>query len=446
MRCLSLFSPEIFSQTVSGWARVSKVPKIACVIALFLFGMGGLLAHAQSAPAAGAASGDFGQYLVDHQADLGPFFEKNSGEFVSRSVPVLLQWLGRIMLATLIVGWVLDVVLSRGYSTLFAPAAAQLSRAFVYATGRLAMSVILTILFSLALMLVSRLGHLGVILSLLAVLFVLVAAGVQVGWIHYLYRTDLFISFLFYLTLVVIHGFAMLGISAPMIGQQASPSAKAYVDQTLAPKLEAEATETRRQLAGLAPSRDQSASEAAQLQDQIDRNKADLEQTRQAIETQKNSDGYLFSQIVKVHARGDLTQARAQFTDFLTRFPNSPLTGLAKGQLVQVTSELAAQAAQKKQEDADAVRDQAQARADLLARADRGQVTLSQMRNALIGKTRAQVSALLGPPSETASDRWGYSRQMILNPLTNEKSGLAVYFTEGVVQGVDYYAGTGGAP
>ena len=39
---------------------------------------------------------------------------------------------------------------------------------------------------------------------------------------------------------------------------------------------------------------------------------------------------------------------------------------------------------------------------------------------------------------ETASDTWGYSRQMIVNPLTNEKHGLMVYFAEGIVQSVDY--------
>jgi hypothetical protein len=33
---------------------------------------------------------------------------------------------------------------------------------------------------------------------------------------------------------------------------------------------------------------------------------------------------------------------------------------------------------------------------------------------------------------------------MIVNPLTNDRYGLTVYFNEGVVQGVDYYYGKGG--
>jgi DNA-binding transcriptional regulator YdaS (Cro superfamily) len=111
---------------------------------------------------------------------------------------------------------------------------------------------------------------------------------------------------------------------------------------------------------------------------------------------------------------------------------------LARAQLAQVNSQLAVEEAQKKQEEADAARAAAQARADLLARAGKGEVTLSEMRQALIGKTRAQVSNLLGMPSETASNSWGYRQRMILNPLTNEKYGLMVYFTEGAVQSVDY--------
>jgi hypothetical protein len=70
-------------------------------------------------------------------------------------------------------------------------------------------------------------------------------------------------------------------------------------------------------------------------------------------------------------------------------------------------------------------------------------VTLSEMRRVLIGKSRTDVSNLLGLPTDTASDSWGYRQQMIFNPLTNEKHGLEVYFSEGIVQGVDYNKNVG---
>ncbi len=410
------------------------------MLAVF-FGVLVVSARAQTGAPAGE---DFGQYLADHQAEIGPFFAKNSSEFVTKGMPLLLQWIGRMMLATVVVAWILDVALSRGFSGLFAPALARLTRAVVYATVRLIISIVLTVLFSLAIVLVSGLPYLGAVSVAITIGFALIAATVQVAWIRYLYRTDIFISLLFFITLAVIHGFIALGISAPLVGAPANDEAKAFVNDTVAAKLEEEAAATRKAIPTAYPQLDQGTAELAALQDQITQSHADIEHLKQEIEEQKKSPGYLYSQLVKVHASGDLDTAQKGFTDFLAQFPDSPCTGLAKGQLTQVQNEIATQAAEKKQAEANAAAAAAAARADLLARAAKGEVTLSQMRDAIIDKTRADVSALFGTPTETASDRWGYAQQMIVNPMTNEKFGLTIYFAEGRVQGVDYYYGKGG--
>jgi hypothetical protein len=417
-----------------GW----KIALATCIIGLLSCGASSGWADNTTS----AVPGDFGQYLVDHQDDLAPFFSKNSGEFVAAGVPMVLAWFGRIMFVTLIFGWILDVGLGRGFAALFAPSKTTLIRSLIYATGRLALGVVLAILLGLAVIPLTGSSNLTGVLALLVGIFILATVGVQIGWIFYLYRTDIFISMLFYLTLVVVHGFVALAISAPMIGAHASDSATTFVDQTITPKLQAEVRSTRQEVARLVAARDQTIAEVSQAQDQLDQAKAEQGQVQKEIEDQKHSSVFLFSQIVKAHARGELQSAHDQFTDFLNRFPNGPLAGLAKGQLIQVDNELATESAQKRQAAADAARAAAQARADLLARAARGEVTLSEMRDTLIGKTREQVSSLLGPPTETASDRWGFSRQMIVNPLTEAKSGLAVYFSEGIVQSVDYYYGT----
>ena len=422
--------------------RSRRIAKIFLALLPLFFGLLVLTARAQTGAPAGE---DFGQYLADHQAELAPFFAKNSGEFVTKGMPLVLKWVGRMMLATVVVGWILDIALSRGYSGLFAPALARLTRAVVYATGKLVISIIVTVLFSLAIVLVSGLPYLAVMAISITIVFALLVAAAQVAWIRYLYRTDVFISLLFFITLVVIHGFIALGISAPLVGAPANDEAKAFVDDTVVPKLEKEAAATKSSIPTLYPQLDQGTAEVATLQDQVTQSTSDIAHVKQEIEEQKKSPGYLYSQLVKVHANGDLEAARKGFTDFLAQFPDSPFTGLAKGQLTQVQNEMATQAAAKKQADANAAAAAAAARADLLARAAKGEVTLSQMRDALIGKTTAEVSALFGVPTETASDRWGYAQQMIINPLTNEKYGLTIYFTEGTVQSVDYYYGhTGG--
>jgi hypothetical protein len=420
----------------------SKLLQAALALGLLYFGAIGSLLQADPAPGAPPPPAeDFGHYLVDHQDDLAPFFSKNSGQLVGLAVPQVLAWIAKITFIALLVGWAVDVLLARGFAMLFAPFRAQLVPSFIYATVRLILGVVFTILMGLLVISVSGFSHLATILVIVGLAAVLIRAAAQIGWIYYFYRTDWFIALLFYLTLVVVHGFIALAITAPLIGAHAGSSATAFIDQTVVPKLEEEAKATRQELATADAARDQTANADARLQDQIDQAKAEQTEVQAEIEQQKNSEAYLFSQIVKVHARGDLTNARDRFIEFLARFPNGPMTGLAKGQLTQVRSELAAQETQKKQETAAALQAAAQARADLLARAAKGQVTLSEMRLALIGKSRQEVSALLGPPTETASDRWGFSQRMILNPLTNDRSGLTVYFSEGNVQGVDYYYG-----
>jgi hypothetical protein len=418
-----------------------RVAKIFLALLAVFFGVLVVTARAQSGT---TGSEDFGQYLANHQSELAPFFAKNSGEFVTKGMPLVLKWVGRMMLATVVVGWILDIALSRGYSGLFAPAFARLTRAVVYATGRLVISIILTVLFSLAIVLVSGLPYLTAMAVSITIIFALLAAAAQVAWIHYLYRTDVFISLLFFITLAVIHGFIALGISAPLVGAPANDEAKAFVNDTVVPKLEEEAAATKSSIPTLYPGLEQGTTEVATLQDQITQSTSDIAHVKQEIEKQKKSPGYLYSQLVKVHANGDLDSAQKGFTDFLAQFPDSPFTGLAKGQLTQVQNEMSTQAAEKKQADANAAAAAAAARADLLARAAKGEVTLSQMRDALIGKTTSDVSALFGAPTETASDRWGYAQQMVVNPLTNDKYGLTIYFTEGRVQGVDYYYGHGG--
>jgi len=392
-----------------------------------------------------AAQESFGQYLADHQADLTPFFEKNSDELLKQAVPLLMGLTGWIMLFTLLAAWVLDVLISRGFASFFAPAFAKIKQSVIYATGRLVLSVALTVLMSLAMIFSLSLPNAGIVLICVTVLFLLLALAVQIVWVTYLYRTNLPVSFLFYLAIMVAHTLVGLLISAPVIGARASVMVTDFVDKTLTPKLQGEVDSTKQQLATVAAARDDAKAKVDTAQNQIAQAQVQQEQMSKEIEEKKHSEVYVFSQIAKVHAQGDLNSARDQLTDFLAKFPSGSLIDQARTQLAQVNSELAIQEAQKKQAEADAAAAAAAARADLLARAAQGQVTLSEARQALIGKSRDEVKDLFGDPTETASDRWGYGQQMIVNPLTDQKFGLTVYFLEGVVQSVDYYYGKGPA-
>jgi hypothetical protein len=351
--------------------------------------------------------------------------------------------MGWIIFFTMLAGWVADVLLSRGFTFFFAPAFANWGRSTVYATGRLFLSFVCACVLGLAIVFSLKIPYAGVIMAAAVGLLLLVAFAAQIGWILYLYRTAFFLSVGFYAVIVVAHALVGVLIARPMLGGSASTVVTDFVDRVITPRLRAEVDSTKSELTTAAAARDAVKAKVTDFQNQLDLAQAEQGQLRQEIEAKKNSDIYVLSQIIQVRAHGELRLAAAELAAFLAKFPTSPLDDQARSQLSQVQEQLTVETAQKQQEEINAARVEAQARADLLAHAAKGQVTLSEMRRALIGKTRDQVTDLLGQPSGTASDSWGYRQQMIFDPLTNEKSGLIVNFSEGLVQGVDYYRNGG---
>jgi cell division protein FtsB len=381
---------------------------------------------------------DFGQYVVNHQDTLAPFFSNNAGEFFRLAVPALLGVVGWVIFITMVVGWGLDVLMSRAYAFFYAPAFADWKRAIIYATGSLFLSFLYTGLMGLALVLLLGFSQAAVIVPLALLVLALVAIGAQIVWILYMFRTPFGTSILFYIALVFVHVVASYLITQPIMGSRASPDVTNFIDNVITPKVEAETQSTRQQLATVTGGRDSAQARVTASQQEIAQAETAQVNLAKEIEEKKNSDIYILAQVIKERAQGDLESARAGLTTFPTRFPNSPLLAQARDQLAAVTEQISAAEAQHKQQEADEARAAAKARAALLARAAKGQATLSEMRAALIGKSRAEVTALLGPPSGIASDQWNYQQQMIINPLTNEQTGLSVFFLEGTVQSVDY--------
>jgi DNA-binding transcriptional regulator YdaS (Cro superfamily) len=215
-----------------------------------------------------------------------------------------------------------------------------------------------------------------------------------------------------------------------------------FIDQNVTAELKSATADTMQSTMAAEAARDKVQADVNAAQGRIDQANAQAEALRQEIDAKKNSDVLAYAQVCRTHAQGDLTAAQNQLNAFLARFPSSSLTDAAKAQLTMVEGELAAQAAQKKEQEADADAATAAAKADFLARASKDGVTLSEARQMILGKTRDEVTSLFGTPTETGSDRWGYERVITINPMTEAKQGLAIYFSEGAVQGVDYYYGS----
>jgi hypothetical protein len=404
--------------------------------------------NAAPATTPAAASGDFGQYVADHQDDLSPFFTEHAGELFKLAVPLLMGMMGWVVLVTMLVGWGIDILLSRGFAFFFAPAFAEWKRSIIYATGELFLGFVYACLMGLVVVFCLRLDHALIIIGSLIVILMMVALAAQVVWVLYLYRTPFTLSTAFYLVVIIVQAITGLLIAGPVFGAHAPAEITTFVDAAITPRLRVEVEGAQRDLAAAKTERAGVRAHTSELKSQVAQARTEKEQLGQQIEEKKNSDVYIFAQIIKVRAGGDLTSAREQLTAFPAKFPNSPLLALARSQLADINTQMASDNAEQKQAEADAARATAAGRADLLARAAKGEVTLSEMRQAIIGKSRIDVKSLLGAPSQTQSDTWIYYPLMIINPLTNEKSGLIVNFSEGAVLGVDYNhnAPVGGIP
>jgi len=442
----SLFRPS----PCFAWKKAAGIVVGVCLLIFGLMAITVPLLAADAPPPSGASPApiskgpeDFGKYLVDHQSDLAPFFSKYNDQLGQEGLPLLFALMGTVAFWTLVAGWAIDVLLSRCFSAYFAPIYAKLKRAFLYASGRLILSLVCTVLSGFLLMFAFNMPNLAVVFLVLIGLLSLATLAAQVWWVYYLYRMGLIPSVVFYLSLIAVHSVIVLFVSAPVLGKQAPQYWIGFMNQNVTSKLQTEIDAAKHELADAAKARDDVKNQVTDAQNRIAKAASDQQELQKEIEDKKNSETYLFSQIAKARAKGDLAAAHDQLKAFIAKFPSGSLIDTARTELTGLENDMATQEAQRKQAEADAAKAAAVARADLLDRASKGQVTLSEMRQALIGKTLAQVTDLLGQPAEVASNRWGYSQQMIVNPLTEQKFGLAVNFSNETVQGVDYYYGRG---
>jgi hypothetical protein len=395
-----------------------------------------------AAPACGAdgASPDYPAYLAQHQADLEPFFSAHGTEMFKQGLHILIGTMGNILLVTALVGWAFDVGLVWGYATIFAPAYAKFPRALIYASGRLVLALMLTIALTFVAMLGVNAGAGLPALTVVAVLTV-PAMFVQVYWVGHLYRTSAKPSLLFYTALLAMHAliFAVL-VPTVFAGQVALASAK-FQDECVIPALRAEADATRHDADTLMQARDSAHTQVDALSARLAQDQAQEADLQKQIEAGKDSPALQYGRLVLLRAQGNLADAGTGLAAFIAHYPKDPHADAARGQLVAVNHALSAQLALQAQQEAQNAQAAAVARRALLADADAGRATLSELRGALLGQTTAQVAALFGKPSETGADKWGYGRRMVIDPQSGEHRGLTVIFSEGIVQGVDYYYG-----
>lgn len=390
---------------------------------------------------ASANGENFGQFLVDHYALLVPFFEKNQQNLVRQGEPLLIRVMGDLILINMAIGWVLTVGIAIGFSSIYARRHAQPQEAVIYATWRLGLDI--------GIFLMASLGAFGwELLQLpipvwpILILFGLAGIIAHSILVANVYGTNTTVSTLFYIFLLTILILAVALVSGAAIKKRMAIVLAQFFDvQSVTAQLNDATAEGNRQLADIKSSSAEAHQTVDAAQDKINEIDKNMEAVRKEIETEQNSEAYVYARIMRIRAQGDLPSAQDQLEAFIVKFPTGTLINTAKAQLDVIKQDIVTGDAQKKLAEANEAQAAAQARADLLARASRGEVTIVEMRHALLGKTMYEVQGLFGKPTESGPERWGYASKMVQNPQTNEKFGLSVYFTEDVVQSVDYYYG-----
>ncbi len=387
-----------------------------------------------------ATASDYPAYLAQHQAELQPFFAAHGWEIFKQGLPLLVGTAGNVLLVTALCGWVFDVGLAWGFSTIFAPAYAKFPRALIYACGRLMLALMLTLGLTFLAMLGINAGAGVPALTVVAILTI-PALVAQVYWVGHLYRTAVGPSLFFYLALLALHGVILLVLLPTAFAGQVALASSKFLDGAIVPALHAEADATRRDGDKLMQARDSAHAQVKELSARLADDQATEAELQQRIAADKDAPAVQYSRLVLLRAQGNWAEAGKGFAAFIARYPADPRADAARGQLEAVNRALSAQLALQREQERQEAQAAAAARRALLADANAGRATLSEMREALLGQTTAQVAALFGPPSEMGADKWGYGKRMVVDPQSGEPRGLTVVFSEGIVQSVDYYYG-----
>jgi len=169
---------------------------------------------------------------------------------------------------------------------------------------------------------------------------------------------------------------------------------------------------------------------------------AQADAQRLALQTEndslKRSDAMVFAAIRAVQLQGHSVTALNRYQQFVKDFPQSPLAGYANAAITELTSE-SAREAQRRREQFDPKR----AERELVKRFHEGFSTLQELAPLFKKKTRAQVVALVGAPTQTFYNgtELGYDDRVI-DGATGKKGMLVIGFEGGVVSSLRVnYAG-----
>jgi hypothetical protein len=226
------------------------------------------------------------------------------------------------------------------------------------------------------------------------------------------------------------------------------PESTALQDELTDTKRKLEGTEklltsTREDLSTTARALEAANESSGEIKKALAERDAQIQTVKAEIEALKKREEFVFASISALQQEGQAAVALSRYEQFIRDYPNSPLTLHAMRVVAERTATLQRDA--KRRLDSS---DPSRPDGKLAKLFQEGLSTPQELAPLLKGKTRAQVLALLGRPSQTFADGadLGYADRAI-NPATGKKGMLIIAFQSDIVSSLRLeYAGRKIAP
>jgi hypothetical protein len=397
---------------------------------------------------AGLSAETFEQFLAQHPQRVEAFWSRYGTDIIRASAPQWVKIAAHLALFVLLFNFVVSLAGGWICSKITIPLKATWKNALIFALAETGAWVVFGIL-------VYALAHLMFVgdptniswgyVILLVVLSPILAIGLTLGATFFVYRVKLgqcvVYTLIFFGVSVVLNGIGAL-MGSSVLSSNTSFVASNYGEpilmQAVLPYVQQEVRIVRDERDELVRQRDEATRKLEKLESRLAQLKQEEIVLQRQLSEKEKSDEVIYAELGKLADRPDLSKALTAYENFLKERPQTPMRPIVEKQIETLKETIASRQQQKEKSLAEAAMAAARELAEFKAKYSQGEATLSDVRKFVLNKSRTEVTAILGPPSETAANAFLYSKEMVTDPVAGRKRAFWVMFEQGVAQTVKY--------
>lgn len=358
--------------------------------------------------------------------------EEISGELISASMsaflPLFLMLIGVQFLAFFVGAY--------GASKIFAPRHASLLNALIFAS-------IPTILSFIGLLLVMT-NSLPLIIMGNGIIAIAIVIALIIATM-YLYDVGLLTMLLFAIVGNLITGVVMVVVSNILVASLTAQILGAGMDTIAEVYARNAAPVVAQKIKGLQPKEEELQQQMQAEKDKLEGLKTKETEAQEAIKklqaevtSKRQTPQLVYTAIGQLVDQNKTDDAIASYAEFAAKFPGHPLANQAKEQIEALESLKAQNEAELEAKRAAMVAEEKRQLAAFKQRLAKNQVTLSDIRKNVLGKSQQEVIELLGQADGVQANTLIYTEIQVFDPVRNRNRSFIINFLEGRVQGANY--------